>query len=116
MPEEVDGESPRDRMEDMGLKWVVPSKKPGSRVSGADLIESMLRASRQSPMEGPGLFFSLDSGGISLGFFGVKQVGSKETEGKSRGAGGGHKEFLHDCSLLYRWNGRLIHPKKGAVY
>lgn len=39
-----------------GVSWLKPSKGPGSRVTGWNLILERLKASVQSPMEKPGLF------------------------------------------------------------
>lgn len=40
----------------LGVAWLKPSKGPGSRVTGWNLILARLKASLRSPMEAPGLF------------------------------------------------------------
>ena len=50
------GESMASTMAKQGVVWLKPSKGPGSRITGWQLIEDRLKASRQHPMEEPGLF------------------------------------------------------------
>lgn len=43
-------------MSEHGIVWTKPSKGPGSRVTGWQLLEDRLKASLKHPMEQPGLF------------------------------------------------------------
>ena len=45
-----------DDMADAGITWTKADKSPGSRVNGAELIRTHLKASLTYPMEEPGLF------------------------------------------------------------
>lgn len=50
------GYSMADEMADEDVYWEKPEKGPGSRITGWQHILSMLEASKQSPMEVPGIF------------------------------------------------------------
>jgi hypothetical protein len=50
------GYSMADEMAEEGVWWEKPQKGPGSRITGWQLICERLQASRQQPMEYPGLF------------------------------------------------------------
>jgi hypothetical protein len=52
----VNGTSIADEMARQGIRWQAAQKGPGSRRQGAQLIRQRLKASRQWPMEDPGLF------------------------------------------------------------
>lgn len=51
------GKSMASMMADLGLVWMKPSKGPGSRITGWQILEDKLKASMQWPMEQPGIFF-----------------------------------------------------------
>jgi hypothetical protein len=51
-----EGDSIADKMARAGVRWDRADKGPGSRVNGAEMIRSRLKASLQRPMEEPGLF------------------------------------------------------------
>jgi len=50
------GRSMASVMAELGVVWNKPSKGPGSRITGWQLLEDRLKASRKHPMERPGLF------------------------------------------------------------
>lgn len=50
------GQSMASIMSQLGVIWMRPSKGPGSRVTGWQILEDKLRASLKHPMEAPGLF------------------------------------------------------------
>lgn len=50
------GTSMASQMGKYQIYWTKPSKGPGSRITGWQLIESRLKAAIDSPMENPGLF------------------------------------------------------------
>ena len=52
----VNGMCIADDMKREGISWTKADKSPGSRVNGAELIRTMLKASLTYPMESPGLF------------------------------------------------------------
>ena len=52
----VNGMNIAQDMADHGVTWTRSDKSPGSRVNGAELIRTRLKASLSYPMENPGLF------------------------------------------------------------
>lgn len=50
------GDCIADDMKAAGIRWVPADKRPGSRVIGGLSIQKRLKASKESPMEHPGLF------------------------------------------------------------
>jgi hypothetical protein len=52
----VNGTSIAQQMATQGISWVPAQKGPGSRRQGWSLVRQLLQASRQWPMEEPGLF------------------------------------------------------------
>lgn len=50
------GRSMASMMSDIGVVWLKPTKGPGSRITGWQVIEDRLKESAKYPMEKPGLF------------------------------------------------------------
>lgn len=54
--DEVNGNCISEDMESEGVYWVPADKRPGSRVLGIERIRTMLKASKESPLENPGFY------------------------------------------------------------